>query len=135
MLGILADINIQGHWRLMLAQLEGKPWGEFWVSLNLTIHTFASLDLENDAADQIIWRKCQQNQVVFLTANRREQEVDSLETTIRLENTPESLPVITLANPRRVLNGKAYAARTVKALIERLLDIENYRGAGRIYIP
>ena len=40
-----------------------------------------------------------------------------------------------LADPGRVLNDRAYAEGVAEMLLERLLDIDLYRGVGRIYLP
>jgi hypothetical protein len=45
------------------------------------------------------------------------------------------LPVITLADSRRIYKDRAYAQHTAEALLEYLIDIESLRGTGRLYIP
>jgi hypothetical protein len=50
-------------------------------------------------------------------------------------NQPEHLPVFTIANPKRVLQSREYAERVTAKLLEYLLDIDYYRGAGRLYLP
>ena len=47
----------------------------------------------------------------------------------------DSLPVFTLANPERVLHDKASVELIAETLLERWLDIDLYRGVGRIYLP
>jgi hypothetical protein len=46
-----------------------------------------------------------------------------------------SLPVITIARPRRVMESKAYADRVVERLLHYLLNLDNYRGTGRLFVP
>jgi hypothetical protein len=53
-----------------------------------------------------------------------------LEAVIRAENQPDCLPVVTIANPDRL-----YAETVAVRLLDYLILIENYRGAGRIYVP
>jgi len=72
--------------------------------------------------------------MVLLTANRRKKGVDSLEQVIREENTPTSLPVITVAQVDR-LDERAYREQCSSRLVEIMLEIENYVGVGRIFIP
>jgi hypothetical protein len=72
--------------------------------------------------------------MVLLTSNRRKKGVDSSEQVIREENTPTSLPVITVARVNR-LDERAYRERCSSRLIEIMLDIENYISVGRIFIP
>jgi hypothetical protein len=58
-----------------------------------------------------------------------------LETTIRTRNTSEHLPVFTLARADRIRKNQAYAELVVERLLEYLLDIENFKGTGRLYLP
>jgi hypothetical protein len=51
------------------------------------------------------------------------------------ENTPTSLPVLTLGSPPQVLSSRTYAERVVVRLLEILLDLDQYRGTGRLYLP
>jgi hypothetical protein len=71
---------------------------------------------------------------VLLTGNRRQRGNDSLEQVIREENTATSLPVITVGSVDR-LDEPVYREQCSSRLTEIMLDIENYRGTGRIYIP
>ena len=73
--------------------------------------------------------------VVLVTANRDDAGPESLEATIQHQNTPQSLPVFTLANDQRVLRDRQYAETVADRLIEALFDIGSYRGTGRIYLP
>ena len=72
---------------------------------------------------------------VLVTANRNDAGPESLEATIQQQNTPQSLPVFTLANDQRVLRDRQYAEKVADRLIEALSDIDSYRGTGRIYLP
>jgi hypothetical protein len=72
--------------------------------------------------------------LLLLTVNRNMREPDSLEQTIREENTATSLPVITIGSPDR-LDEKSYREACAVRLVEIVLDLEDYRGTGRIYIP
>jgi hypothetical protein len=82
-----------------------------------------------------VWEVCQREQVVLLTANRNDESPESLAFTIQQHNTPQSLPVFTLANDQRVLRDRQYAETVPDRLIEALFDIDNYRGTGRLYLP
>jgi len=42
---------------------------------------------------------------------------------------------VTLASADPVLEDRDYAVRAVVKLLEYLLDIDNYRGCGRLYVP
>jgi len=45
----------------------------------------------------------------LIAGNRNDDGPDSLEAVIRDENQPDSLPVVTIANPDRMLNDRLYA--------------------------
>ena len=96
---------------------------------------FESLGLARDAADKLVWQRCQERDVVLVTANRNRRGPDSLEETIRTLNTRQSLPVITIASPERIARDRAYAERVAERLLEFLMSIESYRGVGRLYVP
>ena len=82
-----------------------------------------------------MWEVCQREQVILVTANRNDEGPDSLESSIQQYNTPQSLPVFTLANDQRVLRDRQYAETVADRLIEALFDIDSYRGTGRLYLP
>jgi hypothetical protein len=62
------------------------------------------------------------------------QSEDSLEQVMREENTENSLPVITIGNLDR-LSEADYRERCAERLIEIVVDIDNYKGTGRLFIP
>lgn len=72
--------------------------------------------------------------MIILTANRNMKGDDSLEQVIREENTLRSFPVVTISNKER-LDEQNYRDRCASRLVEILLNIENYKGVGRVYIP
>ncbi|HBL13264.1 MAG TPA: ACP S-malonyltransferase, partial [Cyanobacteria bacterium UBA11162] len=53
---------------------------------------------------------------------------------IREENTSTSLPVLTIGTLDRFSDRK-YREQCAVRLVDILLDLENYRGVGRIFIP
>jgi hypothetical protein len=143
---ILADVNNEGQLKLLIDLLLAGPlseiWlllagplSEIWLSLNFQLESFANLGLSEKAPDVQVWQTCQQHQVVLVTSNRNRKGSDSLEATLRTFNTPDSLPVITLANPQLLMSNKSYAERVAGRLLDYLFELENYRGAGRLYVP
>ena len=74
-------------------------------------------------------------QLILVTANRNAAGSDSLEMTLRAENTATSLPVFTIANEKRVFQSRDYAERVAVKLLDYLLDIDRVRGTGRLYLP
>jgi hypothetical protein len=60
---------------------------------------------------------------------------NSLEQVLREENTDTSLPVITLGDADRFLQDSGYREGCVNRFLEIVLYLENYMGAGRLFIP
>ena len=135
MKGILADMNCQLHLEILMHLWQTPKWREIWDSLGLLVPTFDDLGLAHNCPDALLWQTCQDQRLIFLTANRNDDKPDSLESTIRERNTPTSLPVFTLANATRVRNDRDYAQRVAERLLEYMLDIEKYYGTGRLYVP
>jgi hypothetical protein len=72
--------------------------------------------------------------MVLLTDNWSMKGQDSLERTIREEGAPTSLPVISIGRLDR-LDEREYRERCAARLVEVILDLEYYRGVGRVFIP
>lgn len=135
MKGLLADINSVKQVVVLRTILEQESRRELWQHLNLVTPSFAEVGLIPRSPDIDVWRICQVEELILITANRNEEGPDSLEATIRIEGTPQSLPVFTLADANRVLNERSYAERVADRLLEYLYDIEQLRGVGRLYLP
>jgi hypothetical protein len=133
--GILADVNVVKQLRMLLELFQGDSRRELWESLGFTTPSFADAGLSPQDSDLVVWQKCQEQQLVLVTANRNDDGPDSLEATLRERNTPASLPVITFADAERVRRDRAYAKRVADKLLEYLFDLEAYRGVGRLYVP
>lgn len=95
---------------------------------------FSDVGLRDDMDDRMVWRFAQANYMILLTANRNMIGDDSLERTIREENTATSLPVLTIGNVE-YLRDRLYRNACVERLLEIVLDLENYMGTARMYIP
>lgn len=135
MRGILVDINIYGHARILQRLLESSEWEEVWNSLAIPMRTFAEVGLPRELKDSAVWSFCQRQELVLITANRNDDGPDSLEQAIRGGNGLDSLPVFTLADPDKLSRSREYAEKVVEHMLEYLLDIDRYRGTGRIYLP
>ena len=127
----LVDYNLDGYALVLLGILAKRSWLEL---LSISFITFREAGLPIDSSDRIVWRYAQANQMMILTANRNMKGEDSLERVMREENTPASFPVITIGDLDR-LDEFDYRERCVDRLIEIVLDIENYIGVGRQFIP
>jgi hypothetical protein len=131
----MADHNIEGQFDDLLTWIQESIWQEVWAGLDIKVEQFATVGLAGTDSDLVVWRTCQERGILLFTANRNQDGDDSLEATIRRENTPTSLPVFTLANVRRFERSRGYVQRVAVRLMEYLMDIDAVRGAGRIYLP
>ena len=132
---IMADHDIEGQVRALLRLLTSAAWHEVWHGLAMHVESFASLRLPENTSDAAQWQFCQTQQIILITGNRNKAGPDALEAVIERNNTPTSLPVLTIGTPPRVLSSREYAERVAIRLLEVLLDVEQYRGTGRLYLP
>jgi hypothetical protein len=127
----LADHNVEGQ----AASLWGTLAAEGWLSLlPLELVTFTDVGLPVASDDRTVWRFAQANSLILITANRRMRGANTLEETIRTENTGASLPVLTIGNLARV-DERLYREQCAVRLVEIVLSIEDFRGTGRLYLP
>lgn len=134
MRGILADNNVGAQVNALLLICASDTWRLLWNDLGLVVEDLPGLGLSDDATDAVIWRTCQRDGLVLITANRNQRGPSSLETVIRKENQPASLPVVTIADANRLLRDRLYAEKAAESLLEKLISIDDFRGAGRIYV-
>jgi hypothetical protein len=135
MLAIVSDNDVRGHVSRLVAIAQGQPWAEFWHELECALWTFEDLGLPSGASDAAMWRACQEKRVLLVTGNRNAEGPDSLESTIRQNNRPDCLPVLTLADPRRILHDRDYAELVVERLFRILIDLQQVLGTGRLFLP
>lgn len=128
---ILADHNLEGQALLLWNTLAADGWLDL---LPLRLVTLYDLDLPADTSDRQLWRYVQERRMVLLTGNRTMRRAESLEQAIRDENTPTSLPVLTLSNAER-MEDCLYRERCASRLVEISIDLQFYLGAGRLYLP
>jgi hypothetical protein len=128
---ILVDHDIEGQ----ILMLWGRMAAEGWLALcPLQLVTFDQVGLPVDSDDRTVWRFAQTQGMILLTHNRNMSDADSLEQTLREENMPTSLPVITVGRAER-LRERTYRERCAVRLVEIVLEIDQYLGAGRLFIP
>lgn len=128
----LLDHNLERHGILLYSSMESSGWPEL---IDIPMLTFADIGMPVDAPDREVWHYAQKHQLVLLTANRNGAGEDSLEQTIREENAPTALPVLTVGDADRIIKESLYCKQCVERIVDIVLNIENYLGAGRIYIP
>ena len=100
MITILVDHNIEGQAMMLCGTLAAGGW---LALLPMTMARFAEVDLPFDSTDRAIWRFAQEHGMLILTDNRSRRGEDSLEQTIRQENSSTALPVLTIGNVARLV--------------------------------
>lgn len=128
---VLVDHNMEGQAVLLWGTLATEGWLEL-VPLQLV--TFAEIGLSLESSDRAVWRLAQAQHMLLLTDNRSMKGADSLEQTIREESSSSALPVLTIGNVGRV-DEHEYREHCARRLVEIVLDLEYYLGAGRVFIP
>jgi len=128
---ILVDYNMEGQAAMLWDTLEHEGWPEV-IPIHMVM--FADVGLAPNTTDRMVWRFAQQHAMVLLTNNRSDNEEDSLEQTLREENTSASYPVLTIGNLDRIQE-RHYREQCVERLIEILFELEKYLGIGRLFLP
>ena len=128
----LVDRNLERHSLILSGSISNQGWFD-WLDLGFVTLEEMSLSVKSD--DRIVWQFAQSNHMILLTANRRMKGKNSLEQVLREENTPMSLPVITLGDPDRFLQDSGYRQECINRFLEIVFYLENYLGVGRLFIP
>ncbi|MCI0388155.1 MAG: ACP S-malonyltransferase [Acidobacteria bacterium] len=131
MIKVLLDNDISGFQTLLTGTIESAGWSEYEL---IEFIRLKDLGLDYTTNDREIWRRCQKSGYILLTTNRNEKGDDSLQLTIREENTPGSLPVITVSDQQK-LHNSAYREECIERLLTIVLELNNHLGTGRLYIP
>jgi hypothetical protein len=132
---VVIDANIEGQGARIWMRMQAPEWGDITDALDLSFQTFREAGLDVAASDKEVWHFCQAHGYYLLTSNRNEDSEDSLEATIRRDGTSTSLPVLTLPLADRVYSNPIFLERVVEKLLDYLLDADNIRGSGRLYLP
>jgi hypothetical protein len=135
MRGLLADADCIGQVNLLVEMMQDPSRRELFESLDVHVYALDELGLTLDASDRAIWERCRDEELVLLTGNRNADKPDSLQNVIKEHATIESLPVITITDTYRVSHDRHYAQLAADKLLEYLFEMDNLRGARRLYIP
>jgi hypothetical protein len=128
---ILLDHDLEGQVPFLEAGLRETGWDQY---LQLEFRRLRDLNMPDHSTDEEIWRYVQREHVLLLTNNRSREDETSLQATIERENTGESLPVITVSDKDQLVF-PAYRQQAAHKLAVIIIYLENYLGAGRVYIP
>ena len=128
---LLLDHDLEGQVLFLEAGWRETGWDQY---LHLEFIRLRDLNVPNDVTDQEIWHYVQREQFLLLTNNRNREDETSLEATIERENTPDSLPVLTVSDKDKLVL-PAYRQQAAHKLAAVIIDLENYLGVGRVFIP
>lgn len=131
MITILSDHDIEGKVFLLWGTVAATGWLE---TLPLRLVRFRDVGLPRNSTDRTVWRFAQTHGMILLTNNRNMEGIDSLEQTIRDENTITSLPVLTIGNFDRITE-RLYREQCAARLIEIIVYLDDFLGVGRMFIP
>jgi len=128
---ILVDHDLQGHTIFLEVGWHETGWDQL---LQLEFKLLRDFGLPDSYPDHAIWRFVQQQRFLLITNNRNREDETSLQATIERENTPDSLPVLTVSN-KELLVQTDYRQRVAQRLAAILIYPEQYLGAGRVFVP
>jgi len=131
MIHILADRNIEGHAIRLWDTFVSEGWQELCP---LQFLMFVDVGLADDTNDREVWQFAQSHWMILLTDNRNMKGKDSLARVLREENTPDSIPVITIGSLQNLAE-RDYRQSCATRLAEIIIDLEDYLGTGRLFIP
>ena len=131
---VMGDNDVGGAVQVLRRILESADNGAWLEILDVAFTNFESLGLSRDSADRVVWQTCQAADVVLITGNRAGGP-DSLDQVIHELSNETSLPVLTIADPRRVTRDPAYANEIALRVLDFLERIASLRGTGRLFLP
>jgi len=131
MITVLSDHDIKGKVFLLWGAVTASGWLEL---MPMRLVRFRDVYLPPDSTDRAVWRFAQAQGMILLTNNRNMEGVDSLEQTLREENTVGALPVLTIGNFDRITE-RAYREDCAARLLEIAVYLDEYLGVGRLFIP
>ena len=115
---ILVDHNMEGQAILLWDTLIKTELPDL---LQMKMVMFADVGLPDNSNDREVWRFAQSHQMIILTDNRSDNDEDSLEQTIREENTNNSMPVLTTGRLDK-LKEKNYRKKCAERIAEIVLE-------------
>jgi len=131
---ILTDNDVIGAVRVFQRILESPAWVDLTTALELQFIELKDVELPTDAPDGAVWQRSQAVGALLITGNRSSGE-GSLDQTIAEQAGRESLPVLTISDPRRVMRDPVYARECAISLLDFVERIETLHGTGRLFIP
>jgi hypothetical protein len=128
---LVLDHDLEGQRPFLEAGWRETGWDQY---LQLEFRRLRDLHIPSDATDQAIWHYVQREYFLLLTNNRNREDATSLQATIERENTPDSLPVLTVSDKDKLVL-PAYRQQAAHKLAAVIIDLERYLGVGRVFLP
>ena len=128
---ILIDQDLLGYDVFIAEGLKETGWDQL---IQFQFQWPRDYSLPANLPDQEIWRFVQERHLMLITNNRNDDDETSLQATMRRENTLASWPIITVSDKNALIQSD-YRQRVAHRLAEIIVDLENYLGAGRIFVP
>ncbi|MEP7336564.1 MAG: ACP S-malonyltransferase [Acidobacteriota bacterium] len=128
---VLLDHDIEGQVVYLEAGLADTGWDQL---LEIEFIRLRDCGLAENTPDSEVWRYVQEHGLLLITNNRNNRGETSLHATIARENTPDSLPVVTISETDS-LRLPDYRLRAAIALVKIIIYPEDFRGTGRTFIP
>ena len=128
---ILVDQDMLGFDTFLEEGLKETGWDQL---IQFHLRRPHDCGLPANLPDQDIWRFVQENRLLLITNNRNNEDETSLQATMRRENTLESWPIITVSDKNALIQSD-YRQRVAHRLAEIIVDLENYLGTGRLFVP
>lgn len=128
---IFVDHGMEGFDVFLAAGLQETGWDQL---IRVEYKRLRDFGLPDNYPDQDIWRFVQQQGLLLITNNRNSDDEISLQATMQRENTPDSLPIVTVSD-KESLRQADYRQRVAQSLVRIIIDLDDYRGAGRLFVP
>lgn len=130
---LLSDENCAGQVEAISTELKILGLAEL---LEIDVVSWDETSLRKGVDDETIWRFCQEHNLLLITGNRTGYDKEkSLEYVIQHLIQPNSLPVLTIGNLKRVNRNRRYCIACARSLADIVLELELYRGVTRLFIP
>jgi len=132
---ILVDECIDGYADDLIRLANDPFWQDFRNALGLQFVRFRHVGLPTGSTDRNVWQFCRARQFILITNNRNCDGPESLGVLIRTETDLDSPPVFTIGNMDRFDSEPSYTRNVIEKLYAYLIDLDDWLGCGRIYLP
>jgi hypothetical protein len=128
---ILIDQDLLGFDVFIEQGLKETGWDQLILVRFTRLRDYG---LPHNLPDQDVWRFVQTHHLLLVTNNRNNEDETSLQATMRRENTLTCWPIVTISDKDALIQAD-YRQRVARRLAEIIVDLDNYLGAGRIFVP